>query len=275
MKRTFKWLSLVLLGLVLLAGALAAQTWYFKPLSIDWFYTRVFLQFALDNPELLTQLRILEPVGIRSHNAKLADASSQPGTFYANLGDVSQTPKYGMRTMAYHEAVPGHHLHIAIAREIKGLPIFRSVVPFTAYAEGWALYAEQLAWEAGYEKNPLDNLGRLQAELFRSVRLVVDTGMHSKRWTREQAIDYMMTNTGMPEAAVVTEIERYLVNPGQALAYKVGMLKILELGERAKSALGSKFDLREFHDEVLQNGAMPLAVLERVIDAYVARKKSA
>ena len=157
----------------------------------------------------------------------------------------------------------------------KGLPFFRSVIPFTAYAEGWALYAEQLAWEAGFERNPLDNLGRLQAELFRSVRLVVDTGMHSKRWTREEAIDYMKANTGMPEAAVVTEIERYLVNPGQALSYKVGMMKILELRERAKTTLGSKFDVREFHDEVLKNGAMPLAVLERVIDAYVARKKAA
>lgn len=200
---------------------------------------------------------------------------SRPGTFFANLRDVSETPKYGMRTLAYHEAVPGHHLQIAIAHELKGLPFFRSVIPFTAYAEGWALYAEQLAWEAGFERNPLDNLGRLQAELFRSVRLVVDTGMHSKRWTREEAIDYMKANTGMPEAAVVTEIERYLVNPGQALSYKVGMMKILELRERAKTTLGSKFDVREFHDEVLKNGAMPLAVLERVIDAYVARKKAA
>jgi uncharacterized protein (DUF885 family) len=199
---------------------------------------------------------------------------SRPGTFFANLHDVNQTPKFGMRTMAYHEAVPGHHLQIAIARELKGLPIFRSVLPFTSYHEGWALYAEQLAWEAGYEKDPLDNLGRLQAELFRSVRLVVDTGLHSKRWTREQAIDYMMANTGMHEGEVVVEIERYLVNPGQALAYKVGMIKILELRDRTKAALGSKFDLREFHDQVLRNGAMPLAVLERVVDEYVAGKKS-
>jgi uncharacterized protein (DUF885 family) len=199
---------------------------------------------------------------------------SRPGTFYANLRDVGETPKYGMRTKAYHEAVPGHHLQTAIAQEIKGLPIFRSVIPFTAYAEGWALYAEQLAWEAGYEKNPLDNLGRLQDELFRSVRLVVDTGLHNKRWTREQAIDYMMANTGKPDADVVVEVERYLVMPGQALAYKVGMIKILELRERAKTALGSKFDLREFHDEILRNGAMPLAVLERVIDGYIARKKA-
>ena len=198
---------------------------------------------------------------------------SKPGRFYANLGDVGETLKYGMRTLAYHEAVPGHHLQIAIAQQIEGLPFFRKLVPFTAYLEGWALYAEQLAWEAGFEKNPLDNLGRLQSEMFRAVRLVVDTGLHSKRWTREQAIEYMVANTGMPESAVVVEIERYIVAPGQALAYKVGMLKILELRERAKKALGSRFDIREFHDEVLKSGAMPLSILERVIDAYIARKK--
>lgn len=197
---------------------------------------------------------------------------SRPGVFFVNLGDVAATPKYFMHTLAYHEAVPGHHLQIAIAREVKGLPIFRSVVPFTAYVEGWGLYAEQLAWEAGYEKNPLDNIGRLQLEMFRAVRLVVDTGMHAKHWTREQAIDYMFSHTGMTEGDVVIEIERYLVMPGQALAYKVGMLKILELRERAKTALGSKFDIREFHDEVLKNGAMPLGMLEQVIDAYIARK---
>ena len=200
---------------------------------------------------------------------------SQPGKFFANLGNIGETHKYSMRTDAYHEAVPGHHLQNAIAQEIQGLPFFRRVVPFTAYMEGWALYAEQLAWEMGFEKNPLDNLGRLQLEMFRAVRLVVDTGIHSKRWTREQAIDYMVENTGMPESAVVVEIERYIVAPGQALAYKVGMLKILELRERAKGELGGRFDIREFHDEVLKNGAMPLSVLERVIDAYIVRKKAA
>lgn len=198
---------------------------------------------------------------------------SRPGTFFANLYNVGKTPKFGMRTTAYHEAVPGHHLQASIAQELKGLPIFRSLVPFTAYSEGWALYAEQLAWEAGYEKDPLDNLGRLQAELFRSVRLVVDTGLHRKRWTREQAIDYMIATTGMSKGEVVVEIERYLVQPAQALAYKVGMMKILELRNRAKTALGSKFDLREFHDVVLRNGPMPLGILERVVDDYVAQRK--
>ena len=198
---------------------------------------------------------------------------SRPGVFFANLRDLSEQPKFSMRTLAYHEAVPGHHMQISIAQELKGLPLFRTVLPFTAYGEGWALYAEQLAWEAGYQKEPLDNLGRLRDEMFRAVRLVVDTGIHAKKWTREQAIEYMMANTGMPNAEVVTEIERYFVMPGQALSYKVGMLKILELRERAKKTLGPKFNLREFHDEVLKNGSLPLTVLERVIDAWIATKR--
>ena len=198
---------------------------------------------------------------------------SRPGVFYANLRKVDEIAKFGMRTLAYHEAVPGHHLQIAIAQELKGLPIFRNVIPFTAYSEGWALYAERLAWEIGFEKNPLDTLGRLQAEMFRAVRLVVDTGIHAKRWTREQAIGYMVANTGMPEIEVTAEIERYFVMPGQALAYKVGMIKILELREKAKRALGAKFELRDFHDAILKNGAMPLDVLERVVDDYIATKK--
>jgi uncharacterized protein (DUF885 family) len=199
---------------------------------------------------------------------------SKPGTFYVNLRKPDEIAKFTMHTLAYHEAVPGHHLQIAIAQELKGLPIFRNVLPFTAYAEGWALYAERLAWESGYEKNPLDNLGRLQAEIFRAVRLVVDTGIHSKKWTREQAIEYMIANTGMTEAEVIGEIERYFVAPGQALAYKVGMLKILSLREKAKTALGAKFNLRDFHDVVLKNGSLPLEILERVVDAYIADKKA-
>ncbi len=198
---------------------------------------------------------------------------SRPGIFYANLRNVEEVPRFGMKTLAYHEAVPGHHFQIAIAQELKGLPIFRRMVPFTAYAEGWALYAERVAAEAGFHKDPLTDLGRLQAEMFRAVRLVVDTGLHAKRWTREQAIQYMLDNTGMGDDEVTAEIERYLVNPGQALAYKVGMNKILELREKARTTLGDRFDIREFHDEVLKNGSMPLSILERVVDAYIARKK--
>jgi uncharacterized protein (DUF885 family) len=199
---------------------------------------------------------------------------ARPGTFYANLRNVKEVSKFGMRTLAYHEAVPGHHFQIAIAQELKGLPMFRKLIPFTAYAEGWALYSERVAWEAGFQSNPLDNLGRLQAEMFRAVRLVVDTGLHAKRWTREQAIGYMIDHTGMGDDEVTAEIERYLVNPGQALAYKVGMIKILDLRQRAKDALGDKFDIREFHDQVLKNGSMPLTVLERVIEEWIASKNS-
>ena len=195
---------------------------------------------------------------------------SRPGRFFANLYDIKATPKYAMRTLAYHEGIPGHHFQIAVAMELEGLPLFRMFSPFTAYVEGWALYSEYLAWEMGFQDDPFDNIGRLQAELFRAVRLVVDTGIHYKKWTREQAIDYMKANTGMAQSDVVSEIERYIVMPGQATSYKVGMMKILELREKAKLALGNKFDLRDFHDVVLKNGAVPLNILERFIDDYIA-----
>lgn len=200
---------------------------------------------------------------------------SRPGRFYANLYDIKATPKYGMRTLAYHEGIPGHHFQIAVAMELEGMPLIRKMAPFTAYIEGWALYSERLAWELGFQKDPFDNIGRLQAELFRAVRLVVDTGIHHSRWTREQAIDYMKKNTGMSDRDVTAEIERYIVMPGQATAYKVGMMKILELREKAKSALGDKFDLRDFHDVVLKNGAVPLDILETLVDRYIADKNNA
>jgi len=199
---------------------------------------------------------------------------TRPGIFYANLRDMNELPKWGMRTLAYHEGVPGHHWQIATAQELKGLPQFRKLIPFTAYQEGWALYTEWLAKEAGwYEGDPFGDLGRLQAELFRAVRLVVDTGIHAKRWPREQAIAYMREKTGMGEKEVTAEIERYIVNPGQACAYKVGMLKIQELRKRAQTELGTKFDQRQFHDVVLKNGALPLEILEEQVVAYIQRTK--
>jgi uncharacterized protein (DUF885 family) len=200
---------------------------------------------------------------------------SRPGIFYINLREVGEVARFSMRTLAYHEAIPGHHFQTTIQQEMTGVPMFRKVLPFTAYSEGWALYAERLAWELGFQADPLDNLGRLQAEMFRAVRLVVDTGMHARRWTREQAIAYMQEKTGMPETDVVAEIERYLVNPGQALAYKVGMNKILELRERAKRELGDKFVLSQFHDFMLAGGDMPLMQLETRTDAWIANRKSA
>jgi uncharacterized protein (DUF885 family) len=197
---------------------------------------------------------------------------SAPGTFYVNLRSVPDLTKYSMRTLAYHEAVPGHHFQVSAQQELEGLPIFRTFPLFTAYVEGWALYAERLAWELGFEKDPYDNLGRLQDELMRAVRLVVDTGLHAKRWTREQAISYMAGATGMPQADVVTEIERYIVMPGQACAYKTGMLRILDLRQRAQERLGDRFDLREFHDAVLENGAVPLVILDQLVDEYIAEE---
>jgi len=199
---------------------------------------------------------------------------SRPGVFFVNQRKIGELEKFGMRTLAYHEAIPGHHFQISIAQELKGVPIFRTVLPFNAYVEGWALYAERLAWELGYEKEPFDNLGRLQAEMFRAARLVVDTGMHRKRWTREQALAYLIDKTGMAETEATAEIERYLVWPGQALGYKLGMLKILELRERAKAALGDKFDLREFHKVILTQGAMPLPVMEAQVDMWLKAQKS-
>jgi uncharacterized protein (DUF885 family) len=194
---------------------------------------------------------------------------SEPGKFYANLYDIKATPRFDMRTLAYHEAVPGHHFQIALAQEQDDLPLFRRMAPFTAYIEGWALYAERLAWEAGFEKDPFDDLGRLQAELMRAVRLVVDTGIHKKRWTREQAIDYMAANTGMAMSDVVSEVERYIVMPAQACSYKLGMMEILRLREQAKQKLGNRFDIKGFHEVVLRNGPMPLFILERVVNEWV------
>ncbi len=194
---------------------------------------------------------------------------SRPGRFYANLYDIRATPRYSMRTLAYHEGIPGHHFQIAIAMELEGMPMIRKFAPYTGYVEGWALYTEYLAWELGFHDNPEDNIGRLDDELLRAVRLVVDTGIHHKRWTREEAIDYMLANTGKAESDVIAEVERYIVMPGQATAYKVGMMKILELREKARTALGSKFDIRDFHDAVLKNGAVPLDFLERIIDDYI------
>lgn len=199
---------------------------------------------------------------------------TRPGVFYANLRDMNEVAKWAMPTLAYHEGVPGHHWQISTAQELKGLPQFRKLIPFTAYQEGWALYTEWLAKQAGwYEGDPFGDLGRLQGELFRAVRLVVDTGIHAKRWPREQAISYMREKTGMGEKEVTAEIERYIVIPGQACAYKVGMLKIQELRMRAQTELGPKFDQRQFHDAVLKNGALPLEILEEEVNAYIQRTR--
>jgi uncharacterized protein (DUF885 family) len=199
---------------------------------------------------------------------------SRPGTFFVNLRSVADVKRFAMRTLAFHEAVPGHHLQIALAIEMEGVPFFRRVVPFTAFVEGWALYAERLVAEHGFHPTPLDRAGQLQAELFRAARLVVDTGLHAKRWTREQAIAWMVRSTGLPEGDVTAEVERYIVDPGQACAYKIGQLEILRLRERARTALGPAFDLRAFHDVVLGGGSLPLVLLERVVEEWIARERT-
>src|SRR5436190_1367013 len=200
---------------------------------------------------------------------------TRPGIFFANLRDMNEVPKWSMPTLAYHEGVPGHHWQISMAEELTGVPQFRKVIPFTAYMEGWALYCEWLAKQTGwYDKDPFGDLGRLRDELFRAVRLVVDTGIHAKRWTREQAIAYMREKTGMGEKEVKSEIERYIVAPGQACAYKIGMLTIQELRARAQQELGDKFDQREFHETVLKDGALPLEILEEQVNGYIQKKKA-
>jgi uncharacterized protein (DUF885 family) len=198
---------------------------------------------------------------------------TRPGVFYANMRSVKDVPKFGMRSTVFHEVMPGHHFQVSIAQEMHGVPFFRRVIGFSSYQEGWALYAERLASEMGLTPEPLDQLGRLRDDMMRAVRLVVDTGIHYKRWSREEAIAYMMENTGMAEQEVTAEVERYIVVPGQALAYKVGMLSILGLRERARSELGDKFDLREFHNEILGHGALPMTVLDRVVDDWIAAKR--
>lgn len=199
---------------------------------------------------------------------------SRPGIFYVNLQDMNAVQKHIMNSLAYHEGAPGHHFQLAIQQELTGVPNFRKFGHYSAYSEGWALYTELFAKEIGlYEGLPMRDFGRLSEEMKRAVRLVVDTGMHSKQWSREQCIEYMTANTPMAPADIERQIERYFVIPGQALSYKIGMLTILDLRERAREALGENFDLAAFHDQILKNGSMPMAVLERVIDDWLTEQQ--
>ena len=200
---------------------------------------------------------------------------SSPGKFYINQKDTRDNPRWTLPTLMYHEGAPGHHFQLSAAQLIENVPFLRKVSPFTAYTEGWGLYSERIAAEdmGMYQDDPLGDLGRLQAEMFRAVRLVVDTGMHAKRWSRERAIEYMLSKTGMTEAEVTREIERYVVWPGQATAYKVGQLSMLRLRAMAENQLGDAFDIREFHEMILMNGAMPLEILEESVESWVEAQK--
>lgn len=200
---------------------------------------------------------------------------TRPGTYYANLYSMQDMPTYQMEALAYHEGIPGHHMQRAIAQELEGVPEFQKYVSFTAYTEGWGLYTEELAKDMGFYEDPYSDFGRLAMELWRACRLVVDTGIHAKKWTREEAIQYLIDNTPNPENDAVKAIERYIAMPGQATAYMIGKLKIMELREWARNELGDKFDIRGFHDEILKDGPVPLNILENKIKAWAETQKQA
>ncbi|MEO1321992.1 MAG: DUF885 domain-containing protein [Pseudomonadota bacterium] len=199
-----------------------------------------------------------------------APDGSRPGVYYANLYRMQDMPLYQMEALAYHEGIPGHHMQLAISQELTGIPKFRKFGGYTAYTEGWGLYSEFLPKEMGFYEDPYSDFGRLAMELWRAARLVVDTGLHEKQWTRQEAIDYLLENTPNPEGDCRKAIERYIVMPGQATAYKIGMIKILELREDARDRFGDAFDIRDFHDVVLKDGPVPLEILEENVEAWIA-----
>ena len=202
-----------------------------------------------------------------------AQDGSRPGIYYANLYDMKAMPTYQLEALAYHEGIPGHHMQRAIAQELEGVPQFQKFLSFTAYTEGWGLYTEELAKDMGFYEDPYSDFGRLAMELWRACRLVVDTGIHAKKWTREEAVDYLVENTPNPEYDAQKAIERYIAMPGQATAYMIGKLKIMELREHAQAELGDKFDWKGFHDEVLKYGPVPLSILEENINAWITSQK--
>ena len=206
------------------------------------------------------------------YNSPALDGS-RPGTYYVNLKDVKDQPKFLMQALAYHEGIPGHHMQIAIAQELEGLPKFRTLGGHTAFIEGWALYSEALPKELGLYTDPYREFGQLGMEIFRAARLVVDTGIHSKKWDREKAVQYYLDNIPNPEGDVRAEIDRYIVWPGQATAYMIGKLKIEELRTKAEKELGEDFDIRQFHDTLIANGSVPLSILEELVDDYILTAK--
>jgi uncharacterized protein (DUF885 family) len=225
-------------------------------------------------PKAAMIVKAVEPFREKSAGKAFYQRPSQdgtrPGVYYANLYRMADMPKYEMEALAYHEGIPGHHMQLAIAGELEELPRFRRFGGFTAYSEGWGLYTERLPKELGFYADPYSDFGRLVMELIRAVRLVVDTGVHAKQWTREQVIDYHLANLPMTRDAATKATERYIVMPGQATAYTVGMLKILELRRNAEQAVGERFDIRDFHDVILRSGPLPLDLLEEQVAAWVA-----
>lgn len=235
-------------------------------------------ELFLTKPKAMMIVKAVEPFRERESGGAFyqppAIDGSRPGTYYVNLYEMGAVPKYEMEALAYHEGIPGHHMQFAIAQELTGVPKFRKFGGgYTAYVEGWGLYCERIPKEMGFYADPYADFGRLAMELWRAARLVVDTGLHAKKWTRAQTLDWLRTNTPNSERDIVTETNRYIVMPSQATAYKIGMMKILELRELATRELGPKFDVREFHDVVLKDGAVPLDLLEENVRAWIGRKK--
>lgn len=226
-----------------------------------------------------TRLEVVPMEAYRAPDAVPADYSpgagdgSRPGRINVNEYDPTHRLLLNVEAIAYHEGIPGHHLQFSIAQELTGLPAFRRFSEYNAYSEGWALYAERLGKEAGFYQDPYSEYGRLENEMWRSVRLVVDTGVHEKHWSRQQMIDFFHQHTAMDDKNIETEVDRYIAWPGQALAYKLGQMKILELRERARQALGSRFDMRAFHDAVLDEGPLPLDILDTRINAWIAQQQ--
>lgn len=215
-----------------------------------------------------------EQPGAAQHYFPGTPDGSRPGVYYAHLSDMDAMPKPELEVIAYHEGLPGHHMQISIAQELTGVPRFRTQADFTAYSEGWGLYAEWLAKEMpNTYQDPYSEFGRLSSEMWRAIRLVVDTGLHSKGWTEQQAVDYFDANSAVPLAAIQSEVQRYLVMPGQATAYKIGMIRIQELRRKAEAELGDRFDIKGFHDTVLDGGALPLTLLDRRVDQWIASRR--
>jgi uncharacterized protein (DUF885 family) len=198
---------------------------------------------------------------------------SRPGHVYVNTYNFAERSLAPVEAVAYHEGLPGHHLQISIAQELTGLPEFRKYQDYTAFTEGWGMYSERLGKDVGFYKDPYSDYGRLENDMWRAIRLVVDTGVHSQHWTRQQMVDYFHENSAIDDTNIQAEVDRYIAWPAQALGYKMGQMEILGLRERAKTALGAKFDIKAFHDEVLDSGALPLDVLEQRVDAWIAAQK--
>ena len=216
----------------------------------------------------------LEKTAAPAYYQEGAPYGSRPGRLFINTYHATDRNLYSVEDIAYHEGLPGHHLQISIAQELQGIPTFRKYQGYTAYQEGWGLYAERLGKDVGFYQDPYSDYGRLEGDIWRAIRLVVDTGVHSQHWTREQMVEYFHAHSNIDDTSIQAEADRYVAWPGQALAYKVGQLKILELRERAKKALGDKFDIRGFHDQILDAGALPLDVLSDRIDGWIAGQKA-